>query len=149
MGNRIGGWALVLLALFMLVGFLNAGVDRSAGTIVLALLLTVALPAGAGIAMLRSGAGGKKRLEARREVLRRQTLASELVRLAGQRGGKLTVVEVLAEFAVTPEEAEAALRDLSVRGVAEPEVTESGLLVYAFPDVRLLEEKPRSRGVLE
>lgn len=148
MGKRIGGGLLLLLALFMLVGFLNADVDRSAGTTVLALLLTVALPAAAGVVMLR-GAGGRKRLAQRREVLRQQTLAAELVRLAGQRGGKLTAVEVLAEFAVTAEEAEAALRDLAVRGVAEPEVTESGLLVYAFPDVRLLDEKPGSRGVLE
>jgi hypothetical protein len=41
------------------------------------------------------------------------------------------------------------LRELVIRGVAEPEVTESGLLVYAFHDVRRLEEKPRSKGVLE
>lgn len=149
MGSRIGGGLLIALALFMLVGFLNADVERAAGTTLLALLITVALPAGAGIALLRKGAGGHRRLEERREVLRQQTLASELVRLAGQRGGKLTTVEVVSEFAVTPDEADRALRELVIRGVAEPEVTESGLLVYAFHDVRRLEEKPRSKGVLE
>jgi hypothetical protein len=149
LSSRIGGGLLILLAIFMLAGFLNADVERAAGTTLLALLVTVALPAGAGIALLRKGAGGRKRLEERREVLRQQTLTSELVRLAGQRGGKLTAVEVVSEFAVTPDEAEAALRDLVVRGLAEPEVTESGLLVYAFHDVQRLEEKPRSKGVLE
>jgi hypothetical protein len=149
LGSRIGGGLLILLALFMLVGFLNADVARSAGTTLLALLITVALPAGAGIALLRKGAGGQKRLAERRDVLRQQTLTSELLRFAGQRGGKLTAVEVVSEFAVTPDEAERALRDLVVRGLAEPEVTKSGLLVYAFHDVRLLEEKPRSKGILE
>jgi hypothetical protein len=149
LSSRIGGGLLILLAIFMLAGFLNADVERAAGTTLLALLVTVALPAGAGIALLRKGAGGRKRLEERREVLRQQTLTSELVRLAGQRGGKLTAVEVVSEFAVTPDDAEAALRDLVVRGLAEPEVTESGLLVYAFHDVQRLGEKPRSKGVLE
>jgi hypothetical protein len=149
LSSRIGGGLLILLAIFMLAGFLNSDVERAAGTTLLALLVTVALPAGAGIVLLRKGAGGRKRLEERREVLRQQTLTSELVRLAGQRGGKLTAVEVVSEFAVTPDDAEAALRDLVVRGLAEPEVTESGLLVYAFHDVQRLEEKPRSKGVLE
>lgn len=138
-----------MLAVFMMAGFLNADVARSAGTTLIALLLTVALPAGAGIALLRKGSGGRKRLEERREVLRQQTLTSELVRLAGLRGGKLTAIEVVSEFAVTPDEAERALKDLVVRGLAEPEVTESGLLVYAFHDVKRLEEKPHSRGILE
>ncbi len=149
MGSRIGGWALILLAVFMMVGFLRADVDKSAAETILVLLIAVGVPGYSGVALLRKGARGQKKLEERREVLRQQTLASELVRLAGKRGGKLTAVEVVAEFAVTLEEAEAALRDLAVRGAAEPEVTESGLLVYAFPDVRLLDEKPRSKGVLE
>lgn len=149
MGSKVGGGLLILLALFMLVGFLNADVARSAGTTLLALLITVALPAGAGIGLLRKGAGGSKRLAERREALRQRTLASELLRLAGQRGGKLTAVEVVTEFAVTPDEAEAALKDLVVRGIAEPEVTESGLLVYAFHDVKRLEDKSQSKGILE
>jgi hypothetical protein len=148
-GSKIGGGLLILLALFMLVGFLNADVARSAGTTLLAVLIAVVLPAGVGIALLRKGSAGRKRLEERREVLRQQTLTSELVRLAGQRGGKLTTIEVVSEFAVTPDEAERALRDLVIRGLAEPEVTDSGLLVYAFHDVKLLEEKPRSKGILE
>lgn len=149
LGSKVGGWLLIALALFMLVGFLNADVARSAGTTLLALLITVALPAGAGIALLRKGAGGGKRLEERREVLRQQTLTSELLRLAGQRGGKLTSFEVVSEFAVTPDEAERALKDLVVRGLAEPEVTDSGLLVYAFHDVKRLEDKSQSKGILE
>lgn len=149
MGSRIGGGLLILLALFMLAGFLNADVARSAGTTLLAFMITVALPAGAGIALLRKGSGGQKRLAERREVLRQQTLTSELVRLAGKRGGKLTAVEVVSEFAVTPDEAERAFQDLVVRGLAEPEVTDSGLLVYAFHDVKRLDDKSQSKGILE
>jgi hypothetical protein len=145
----IGGVLLLLLALFMLAGFLNADVDRSAGTTLIALVLAVGLPAGAGIALIARRRGGGQRLAARRETLRRQTLESELVRLAGRHGGKLTSIEVVRELAVSPEDADAVLRDLVHRSIAEPEVTESGLLVYAFHDLQKLEEKPRSKGVLE
>ena len=149
MGSLIGGVALIALALFMLLGVLNADVDRSAGTTVIALLLTVALPAGAGIWLLRGRRRGGAHLAERREALRRQTLASELVRLAAAHDGKLTTIEVVRELAVPAEEAEEALRDLAIRGVAEPEVTDSGLLVYAFHDLRRLDEKSGSKGVLE
>jgi hypothetical protein len=149
MGSLVGGLALIALALFMLLGFVSSDAERAAGTTIIALLLTVALPAGAGIYLLRGRSRGGARLAERREVLRRQTLASELVRLAAAHDGKLTSIEVVRELAVPVEEAEEALRDLALRGVAEPEVTDSGLLVYAFHDLRKLDEKSGSKGVLE
>ena len=61
----------------------------------------------------------------------------------------MTVVEVVRELAATHSDAESLLRSLVERGSADVEVTDSGLLVYTFPDVQLLEDKPTSRGVLD
>jgi hypothetical protein len=36
-----------------------------------------------------------------------------------------------------------------VRGFAEIEITDSGMLVYKFPDVQLLSEKATGKGVLD
>ncbi len=47
------------------------------------------------------------------------------------------------------EDAESLLRALVERGTAEVEVTDDGLLVYVFPDIRSLPGKESSRGVLE
>ena len=45
--------------------------------------------------------------------------------------------------------AEELLHGLMAREQAEIEVTDSGLLVYAFNDVRHLSEKETARGLLE
>ena len=145
--GRIGGWLLIALAAFMFVGYLRA--DVGGASALFALLLTVVLPAAAGVALLtgrlRGGVGGG----ARRDELRQQTLEAELLRLAGRRAGKITIVEAVGELAVTPEEAKHALDALAVRGLADFEVTDSGVVVYVFHDVQNLGDKARSRGLLE
>lgn len=149
MGKLIGGGALLLVALSMLVGFLRADVDPSAPATILALLIGVAVPAGAGMALIRAHMRVGGTASRRREELVRETLAAEVLRLAGQHDGRLTVVEVVTELAVPPETAKEALDRLMTRDLAELEVTESGVLVYVFGDVRDLAEKANSRGLLE
>ncbi|MEX1181730.1 MAG: hypothetical protein WEF86_00740 [Gemmatimonadota bacterium] len=144
--QRLIGWALLALAAFMFIGYLGA--DVAGGTALAALLITVALPAAGGIALLsgrlRGGGSG-----ARRDELRQQTLEAELLRLAGTRAGKLTIVEAVGELAISPEDAKQALDALAVRGLADFEVTDSGVVVYVFHDVQRLGDKPHSRGLLE
>jgi hypothetical protein len=50
---------------------------------------------------------------------------------------------------VTTDAAEDVLRSLSIKGVAEPMVTDKGLVVYDFPDVHHLVDKGGARGVLD
>lgn len=59
------------------------------------------------------------------------------------------MVEVVAETAMGAEQAEAMLRSLAEHGIAEPEVTDSGLIVYSFYDLQKLGEKKDSRGLLD
>jgi predicted DNA-binding transcriptional regulator len=148
MGKLLGGGGLIVLALFMLLGFFNAG-PMSSAVAGLTLLIAVALPAAAGAALLRSHFRDATGFAQQREQLRLQTYESEILQLAQRKGGKLTVVEVAAETGLDAPTADAALQSLAQHGVAEIEVTDSGVLVYAFYDIQKLPEKASSRNILD
>lgn len=146
--SRIVGWLLIAIAAFMFVGFLSAEVGGAVA--IAALVLTVVLPGAAGVALVtgRLSAGGRGNSD-RTAALRQQTLEAELLRLAGRHDGKLTIVEAVSELAISPDDAKQALDTLAVRGLADFEVTDSGVVVYVFHDIRKLGDKPQSRGLLE
>jgi hypothetical protein len=145
----IGAGLLVLLSLFMLLGFARSTAELSTFGTAMALLITVVLPAAAGIALAARHFRGGRLVESRRDQLRRQTVESEILRLAAERGGRLTLVEIVTDMAVSTEAAQEALDSLVMREVAEIAVTDSGVLVYTFHDVARLGEKSRARGILE
>jgi hypothetical protein len=149
LSRLVGGALLLLLSLFMLFGFLGSEASLGAPATIAALLITVGLPAAGGIALASGHFRGRGRVARRREELRRQTVESEILRLAGQRGGRLTAVEVATDMAISPEAAKEALDALALREQAELEITESGVIVYAFHDVKHLAEKSRAKGVLD
>ena len=149
MGKLVGGGALLLLALFMLVGFLQSDAEASGAVRALTLLLTVGLPGVAGAVLLRNHFGARGQLDRRRDVLRQQTMESEILRLANQQGGKLMLVEVVSALALPQASAKELLDGMVTRELADVEVTDSGVLVYSFHDIRHLSEKSTSRGVLD
>ena len=149
MGRIAGGVALLLLSLFMLLGFVRSDAALSAPATIGALLITVGLPAIGGILLMNPRLMRGKQLATRREQLRQQTFESEILRLAAQRDGRLTVVELMTEFAIPQDQANALLESLVVRELAEIEITDSGVVVYAFHDVRHLGDKPRAKGILD
>ena len=69
--------------------------------------------------------------------------------LAGEKGGRLTAVEVSVALAISPEEAGEALKSLGIRGHADVQVTDDGVLVYDFYDIRHLGGKSTAKGVLD
>lgn len=149
LGRTTGGAALLMLAGFMLVGFFQSGADIANAATLAALLITVALPAGAGVALIAGRFGERERLRQGRERLRALTLEAETLRLAAARDGRITALEVAAEFALAPEDAAALLTSFDLRGIAEVQITPSGTLVYSFGDIRNLGEKAAARGVLD
>ena len=149
MGRVVGGVALLLLSLFMLLGFVRSDAALSAPATIAALLITVGLPAAGGILLMNPRFTRGRQLAARREQLRQQTFESEILRLAAQRDGRLTTVEVMTEFAIPQDQANALLESLLVRELADIEITDSGVVVYAFHDVRHLGDKPRAKGILD
>lgn len=149
MGKLGGGVALVAVALFMVAGFLRADVDPSAPATLVALLIAAGLPAAGGSWLLARHFGAGRRIASRREQLRRDTLEAEILKMAERHGGRLTAVEVAGELAVPATMAEELLNELMRRDMAEIEITDSGVLVFAFHDVRHLSEKETARGLLE
>jgi hypothetical protein len=149
MKSLVGGSLLVLMSLFMFVGFLRSNASLSSFATVMALGITVALPGIAGLALIGRHLTSGRKLQARRSQLRDQTLQSEILRLAAQRAGRLTLVEIMTEMAVDTGTAQAALDALLEREVADIAVTDSGVLVYTFHDVARLDGKSTARGVLE
>lgn len=151
MAKLVGGIALLMVSVFMLIGFMaGGGGAQSLGIRIFTFLLAVGLPGAGGLTLLRghlrrsmpSGGGGA-------DALRRQTWESEIVKLAERKGGKLTVVEVVADSVMSADDADEVFKDLVGRGLAEPEVTDGGLIVYVFPDIKLLKEKNASKGLYD
>ena len=132
----------------MLLGFLNAG-PMAALPAAIAFVVAVILPAVGGVTLIARERGKTGSLSARRDQLRRQTVESELLRLAGEHGGRLTVVEVVTALALSPEDAKAALDSLTMQEIADLAVTDSGTIVYTFRDIERALEKRSARNVLE
>jgi hypothetical protein len=133
-GRKIGGGALLLLSALMLLGFARSGASMASPTTLVALLITVGLPAAGGIALLRGALGGNSK--ARMQQLRQQTIDAEILRLAMAKQGKLTAVEVASALALPEGEAKSSLDSLVAREVADLDVTDDGVLVYSFHDAR-------------
>ena len=143
------GLVLLGVAGFMIQGALVSDVDLASPAALLALLVAVGIPAGVGGWLLYDRFRIDPEAGARRERLRRETMESEVVRLAGEKGGKLTIVEIVGALGLPNDEAQAVMDSLVRRSIADIHLTDSGLIVYDFHDVRRLGEKPQSRGMLE
>jgi hypothetical protein len=88
-----------------------------------------------------------KKLDAAAHLVRYRRQQNRVVRLAQQRGGRLTVTETAADTGLTVEEAGDILKRMAEGGFVEIEITDSGMIVYRFPEVLLAHEKHWSRGV--
>ena len=149
MTKLAGAVGLALLSLFMLAGFLDSDAAVSAGARLLALGITVVLPAAGAVLLARSHFAEKSRLTGRRAELRRHATESELLRLAQGRGGKLMAVEAAMSLHLSEEAARETLDVMVAAGRAELEVTDEGNLVYTFPTLTALADKSTARGILD
>lgn len=149
MGKLVGAAVLAAVALFMLSGFFASGAQAGDAASLAALALGVGLPGACAGLLVRAHRRERTLGDGRRAALRDQTLDLDILRLAREHGGRLTAVEVAMELSVAPEHAQAALDRLMLRRVADVEVTDDGVLVYAFHDIRHLEGKHTARGVLD
>lgn len=145
-----GGIVLLMVSVFMGIGFLAGGASQhSIGVQIFSILIAVGVPGAGGVLLLRQHHRRALPSPPEHAALPRERWTSELVKLAARKGGRLTVVEVVAGTALAPDDAQTAFDELCASGLAEPEVTESGLIVYAFRDLLLLSEKSESQGLLE
>lgn len=134
MQRKLGAWALIALATFMFLGFMRSSGSLASPATLFALLITVALPAAGGIALLRGAIGGSPR--ERMEKLRQQTIEAEILRMALEHKGRLTVVEVASALALPGEQVQVALDALVRREVADLDFTDDGVVYYTFHDAK-------------
>ena len=126
-----------------------------------ALMVLVTFAAGEavplGFAMFGAGAGYLLRRSASEDRLRRreailQSLQRPVLQLAAQRGGRLTVTEVAAEYGWSIPRAEKVLQSLEDGYRVMGDVTEDGVIVFNFlelvpvPGAPELAELPRPRN---
>lgn len=149
MGKAWGAAALLMLSLFMLLGFMSVAEDGISTAEGIAFFLVVLLPLGFGIKLLRDQFGGDRRVEANKADMRDRTLNAEVLKLAGAHGGKLTIVEVVTALAITSDDAKRILDSLALEGHADFQVTDSGVVVYDFREIRRMDDKSSARGILE
>jgi hypothetical protein len=131
------------------IGALRSTADGITIAEIVAFVFVVIVPGFFGIKLLRDYFGRDQRVEANKAEMRRRTLSAEVLKLAGTQGGKLTILEVVTALAVTPDEAKSVLDDLARDGFADFQVTDSGVVVYDFQDIRRLGDKSQARGILE
>lgn len=142
--------ALVVFALVMTMGYLESGRawhDEPATAV--AVVLLVVLPLLAAAFLTRQHYDLQRDRGDRTARRRDQTIESELLNLAAAKGGRLTAVELAMHLAITPEAATEALDRLALRGQAAYEVTDAGVIVYAFHDLIHLGGKDSAKGVLD
>ena len=120
-------WAMA--ALFLIIGLAATEVVP----------LGIAMMAGAGGYLLRRS--GNEDRERRREALL-QSLQLPVLRLAAQRGGRLTVTMVAQDLGWTLPRAEKVLQSMEDGFRVMGDVTPEGVIVYDFPELR--HASPRS-----
>jgi hypothetical protein len=145
MTKATSGSLLIGLSLLMLMGFFKADVHGMSAF--MAFLIVIVLPAGGGGYLLYSHFNQSKQLTANKAKRGLKTLESEILKMAGRNQGQLTVIEVATEFAIDKELAEQALDSLAQQKYADYEVTDSGLLVYTFHELQLLDQKSQARRI--
>lgn len=149
MSRILGALFLTVVALVMTMGYLRSDLEWRDPATFIGLLLVVGLPLFGAAILARSHRDAQRSRGDRTIRLRNQTIESELLKLAAQRGGRLTAVEVAMHLALTPEAATAALDRLALRGQAEYAVTDAGVIVYSFHDIIHLDGKHSAKGVLD
>lgn len=139
LGRRVLGVVLALVATLLL----GLGIVWTEG-------ILVVISAVSGLTGAAFFAWGWRSLQRRREAILHQ-LQRSVLRLARTSGGQLTATDVAAELDLSLRAAERVLLSLDDGFRIRSEVTDEGLLVFEFPEIRyqLPAGRPRERSVNE
>lgn len=150
MNKLLGGIGLLSLSGFMLLGFAKADLsDQSTAVKTMTFAMGVGLPAAAGLGLVHSHRRDRKLLATHIVNSRLIALRSEILKLARENQEKLTEIEVISELGIEPAVANEVLTTLCQQDLAEIEMTDSGLIVYAFRDIQQLPSKHSSKDLFD
>ncbi|MEM9805838.1 MAG: hypothetical protein AAF959_11205 [Cyanobacteria bacterium P01_D01_bin.56] len=150
MNKLLGSIGLFGLSAFMLLGFAKADLsEQSIAVKAMTFGVGVGLPLAGGLGLINSHRRDRKRLTSHYEKAQLSTLKAEILKLERGNQGKLTEIEIISELGIEAAVAQEVLTHLCQQELAEIEMIDSGLLVYAFPDIQQLPQKHTSRGLLD
>jgi len=128
------GWAIVLM--IMAGFFLTVGLSAPA----IPMLVMGLVMGGGGAALLR---GERSERERRREAIL-ESLQLPVLQLAGRKGGRLTVTDVATELGWPMVRAEKVLNSLDDGLRVMSDITDDGVIVYDFVEIRAARLSPGS-----
>ncbi len=144
MKKLIGGGALIFFGLFMLLGFAVSTTPATFTVNAITFLLMVLAPIAVGSLVIRSHFLSRKKSA---EDSRKNILASrekEILRLAKQKGGELTIPDIVSDTSMNTEEADEIMRELVVKRFVDMKITNEGTVIYDF--FELVKDKPENRA---
>jgi hypothetical protein len=135
MKRIVGGSVLIFLGLFMLMGFFVSTKESSLMGDIMMILLFVFAPIIGGIFTIRSHYISKAKASKDQKKALQGAHEKEIILLARQKGGRLTIPEIITESSLNSEEAEEAMKELVVKRYADMNMTDSGVIVYEFYEI--------------
>jgi hypothetical protein len=129
----VGATVLIVFGLMMALGFVvQLGEERAGGTELAAFLIAGVVPLLIGVALV--GSHFRHRTARAREAAAEAQVAREreVVALAQRSGGRLSMTDVVSGTSLGITEAEALLEDLARNGYVDIQVTDDGVVEYAF-----------------
>ena len=144
MKKLAGGGCLIFFGLFMLLGFFASTSPSTFMVSAMLLVLMVFAPVLAGALLIRSHFRTKEQIamEARKNLL--ASREKEVLRLAKQKGGELTIAEIVSDTSMNAEEADEIMRELVVKRYVDMKITDQGSVIYEFFELRPSEPEDRS-----
>ncbi|MCI0412422.1 hypothetical protein L0222_06420 [bacterium] len=143
MKKLVGGGLLIFFGLFMLFGVFVDTTPPAFMIRAMVAFLFAFVPIAVGGLMIRSHSLSNKKSA---EESRKSILASrekEILRLAKQKGGELTLPDIVSETSMNTEEADEIMRELVVKRYVDMKITNQGTVIYEF--FELVKDKPEER----
>ena len=137
MKSIIGG-ILLFIGLFLLAGFILNAADKSfavgVGDIAAAILLGVAPAVGGGL-LIRSHSREKQKALLDKKNALQAKQETKIFRLAQQKGGRLSIPDIVAGTSLSTVEADRVMREMTEKGYVNMQVTDSGVIIYEFYEI--------------
>ena len=134
--KSIIGGILIAFGAFLLLGFvINVTQEGiTAGGIAAILILGVAPIAGGGMLIRSHFKRKQKTLLDQKQALQAKQ-ETEIFRLAQQKGGRLSIPDIVAGTSLSTIEADQIMRTMAEKGYASIQVTDSGIIIYEFYEI--------------
>ena len=151
MKKQYGAWILIGIGLFMLLGFVSSTKHTGFVANAVTFLLLVVAPITGGIALIRGQKQEKLRAAQETKNLLESAREKEILRLAEQKKGLLTVSQIVMESSMNAAEAEDVLHELIVKRLVDMRTNPDGQVVYEFlefTDAQEFERRKLESGLI-